>query len=73
MPLFFLFVRFSKIQRNLASLTSIIYAKYREAGLKNLGYIEVDLDSLVTKLQKLKYIKTFQQKTMENAFVRDQV
>ena len=73
MPLFFLFARFLKIQKNLESLMNTKYAKYHEVGLMNLDYIMVDLDILVTKLQKLKYIKTFQQKTKGNAFVRNQV
>ena len=51
---------------------NIVYARYHEAGLRNLDYTMVDLGNLATKLQKLKYIKAFQQKTMGNAFARNQ-
>ena len=72
MPLFFLFVLFLETQRNSAWLTNTIYAIYREVESKNLDYIMVDLDTLVTKLQKQKYIKTSQQNTMGNASVHNQ-
>ena len=48
-------------------------AKYHGVGLMNPDYTMVDLGNLATKLQKLKCIKTFQQKTKGNAFVRNQV
>ena len=60
MPLFFLFARFLKIQKNLESLMNTKYAIYHVVELMNLDYTMVDLDNLATKLQKLKCIKTFQ-------------
>ena len=73
MPLFFLYFQFLKMQKNLESLENTKCARYHGVGLMNLDYTMVDLGNLATKLQKLKYIKTLQQKTKENAFVRNQV